>query len=67
MALRINGQEQDMALETATLMDVVLARGLKPERVVIEYNGSVVPREHWFTVNVVDNDIIEIVSFVGGG
>lgn len=67
MKVRINGQEESLAERIRTLQELVENRGLVPERVVVEVNLDVIPREDWPTVALRDEDSIEIVSFVGGG
>ncbi len=41
--------------------------GMKSDRVAIELNHNVVPREHWPQTQLSDGDHLEIVHFVGGG
>jgi len=67
MNVRINGKEESLTDRVMTLQELVINRGLMPERVVIEVNLQVIPRENWPTVRLRDEDHIEIVSFVGGG
>jgi sulfur carrier protein len=67
MRVRINGKEESLPDEPMTLRELVTNRGLVPERVVVEVNLQVIPRENWPAVNLRDEDSIEIVSFVGGG
>ena len=66
MILKINGKEEKV--EPATnLTALVEARGLRPERIVVEHNLQIVPREKWTEVTLAENDSLEIISFVGGG
>jgi sulfur carrier protein len=67
MNVRINGKEEAISEGSVTIERLVQKRGLFPERVVVEVNLEVVPREKWSTVSLRDEDQIEIVSFVGGG
>lgn len=67
MNVRINGVNVVLFQETMNLHELVIERGLIPERVVMEVNLEVIPREKWTTVFVREHDQIEIVSFVGGG
>jgi thiamine biosynthesis protein ThiS len=41
--------------------------GLAPERVAIERNRDIVPRNRWPETVLADGDSLEIVHFVGGG
>ena len=66
MNVKINGKQE--LLEGAdNLFNLVEKKGLNAERIVIEHNYKVVPKENWFSVALNENDNIEIVSFVGGG
>ena len=66
MNLIINGEDRqfDSALTIAALLDRL---GMKPDRVAVELNRELVPRERWGTTQLSDNDKLEIVHFVGGG
>lgn len=67
MNIRINGVNVVLSQETINLHELVIEKGLVPERVVMEVNLEVIPRERWTSVQVQEHDQIEIVSFVGGG
>lgn len=67
MNIRINGEEVVLSHETMNLHELITAKGLIPERVVIEVNLEIIARERWPSVSVREDDQIEIVSFVGGG
>lgn len=67
MNIRINGKNEELPDAAVTLHDLVTGQGLAPERVVMEVNLKVIPREQWRDVFVRDHDQIEMVSFVGGG
>jgi thiamine biosynthesis protein ThiS len=40
---------------------------MKPDRVAIELNREIVPRNQWPLTPLHDGDRLEIVHFVGGG
>lgn len=62
----LNGEHRAFPAQT-TLMDVVKALSLEPERVAIEYNRAIVRRERWASTALDSDAEIEIVQFVGGG
>lgn len=66
MQVRINGTPAALE-EAVNLEQLIIGRGLIPERVVVELNLQIIPRNQWRTVILKDDDAIEIVSFVGGG
>ena len=51
----------------SSLPDLVAHLGLAPERVAIERNRDIVPRNRWPETVLADGDSLEIVHFVGGG
>lgn len=64
--LTINGQEKDFPA-ALTLSDLVQQLGMKPERVAVELNREIAPRDRWSVIELHDRDRLEIVHFVGGG
>lgn len=66
MILRINGEEVDIA-RCNNLLELINAKRLKREAIVVEHNRRIVFKEHWHEVVLNEKDNIEIVSFVGGG
>ena len=62
----VNGQQE--TLETPiSVTELIEQRGLRPERVAIELNGDIVPRNKRSEVMLHDGDTVEIVTFVQGG
>ena len=66
MTLTINGESREFA-SISTLSDLVAQLGMKPDRVAVELNRELVPRDHWPTTKLSQGDKLEIVHFVGGG
>ena len=65
MNLIINGESQIFVAETVSAL--VDQLGMKSDRVAIELNREIVPREQWAHTRLADGDWLEIVHFVGGG
>jgi sulfur carrier protein len=65
MKLTINGQPQDSA--SGTLAQLIEYLGMKQDRVAVELNRNIVPRDQWAATNLSEGDQLEIVHFVGGG
>ena len=65
MKLIVNGENRD--LTASTLSALVEQLGMKADRVAIELNREIVPRERWAQTQLKDGDRLEIVHFVGGG
>jgi len=66
MNLTINGQARILS-PAATLTALVEQLGMKSDRVAIELNREIVPRERWAETPLQNGDQLEIVHFVGGG
>jgi thiamine-phosphate pyrophosphorylase len=66
MIIRVNGKEESAECGS-TLHDLVVHRGFKIDRIVVEHNSNLVPPEEWGSTSIKHSDVIEIISFVGGG
>jgi len=66
MIIKINGENEGVEVK-ANLSELIMNKNLNPAGIVIEHNGSIIPKEKWADVFLNDNDNIEIVSFVSGG
>jgi len=65
MILIINGENQVLLADT--LSALVDQLGMKSDRIAIELNREIVPRDQWPHTRLADGDRLEIVHFVGGG
>jgi thiamine biosynthesis protein ThiS len=65
MNLIINGESRAHA--AGTLSSLIEELGMKPDRVAIELNREIVPRDRWRETGLHEGDRLEIVQFVGGG
>jgi thiamine biosynthesis protein ThiS len=66
MKLQINGEAKDFE-SPLTLAAFIEALGMKSDRVAVELNRDIVPRERWTDTALREGDSLEIVHFVGGG
>jgi sulfur carrier protein len=62
----MNGQQQSIE-KPVSLNALIAAKGLCPEKIVVEHNLCIIAREDWSKITIKDRDTIEIISFVGGG
>ena len=69
MKLQINGEERafDDSPTPFTLAALIESLGMKPDRVAVELNRDIVPRDRWAETQLHDGDRLEVVHFVGGG
>ena len=65
MNLMINGESRAFPADNLTAL--VEQLGMKADRVAIELNREIVPRDRWPQTPLKDGDQLEIVHFVGGG
>ncbi|MFZ0773697.1 MAG: sulfur carrier protein ThiS [Candidatus Sulfotelmatobacter sp.] len=71
MKLHINGEERTFAdpapASAFTLAALIEALNMKSDRVAVELNLEIAPRDRWPQTPLKDGDRLEIVHFVGGG
>ncbi len=65
MKLIINGGKRE--LSATTLAALIEQLGMKADRVAVELNRNIVPRDRWAATELHEGDQLEIVHFVGGG
>ena len=63
--VKVNGE--DAAADGRMLLDYLRETGYVPARIAVERNGEIVPRATYESVRLAACDVVEIVSFVGGG
>jgi len=66
MTLHINGEAREFA-DSLSLASLLKEMALKGDRVAIELNRNIVPRDQWAQTILHNGDVLEIVHFVGGG
>ena len=66
MKVVINGEDRSFE-SPLTLAGLVQTLGMKTDRVAVELNRDIVPRDRWDQTHLADGDRLEIVHFVGGG
>ena len=66
MKVIINGDDHQLE-GPITLSGLVERLGMKADRVAVELNLDIVPRNRWVETQLADGDRLEIVHFVGGG
>jgi thiamine-phosphate pyrophosphorylase len=66
MIIRVNGKDESVQTGS-TLQDLVMQNGFRIDQIVVEHNSTLVPPEEWGSSKIKYDDVIEIISFVGGG
>ena len=63
--VKINGEEKEIAGKN--LLEYLKENGFNPEHLVVERNYEIIPKEQFASVTIQDEDVIEVLRFVGGG
>ncbi len=61
----INGEEKNCV--GMTLSQYLASTAYDPKRIAVERNGDIVPKSAYADTILQDNDVLEVVNFVGGG
>ncbi len=64
--IRVNGQAHDYQ-QGESLAALLQRQGFNLQRIAVEYNRTIIRQAEWETTIVADGDVIEVVTFVGGG
>ena len=68
MKLRINGRERDVPLTSGGDVEQLLRHlEIDPTAVVVELNREIVTVEAFAKVRLQEDDVVELIQFVGGG
>ncbi len=65
MNIIVNGKK--VQFEGKTVLDLIESYKFEPLNVVIELNGKILHRENYESHNIIEDDKLEVVTFVGGG
>jgi sulfur carrier protein len=53
--------------EAFTVEQYLLQEGYQLKFVAVEYNGNILPKDKYANQRIKEQDVLEVVSFVGGG
>lgn len=63
--VKVNGKNLDIAGKT--LAEYLASAHYDPKRIAVERNGEIVPKALYNETILAEEDILEVVRFVGGG
>ncbi|QVL53701.1 MAG: thiamine biosynthesis protein ThiS [Cyanobium sp. M30B3] len=66
LAIQVNGETRTCPAGL-NLEQALAALGFQPRLVVVELNGTILPRQRWPQQPVQESDCLEVVTIVGGG
>lgn len=64
--MKINGVEKEYP-KNLTISEMLIREGFVKERVAVELNTEIVAKDIYDTTVLKDEDVVEVVSFMGGG
>ncbi len=64
--IQLNGRKVKIQRDLS-IKDLIKKYRLKENKIAIELNGTILPKDHYKNKKVKNNDKIEIVQFIGGG
>ncbi|MCG7407151.1 sulfur carrier protein ThiS [Paenibacillus sp. ACRRX] len=67
MELRVNGHDMELSMQEAHIQHLIEHLHMTHRIVIVEHNGTIVPKHKYEATTIMNGDRIEIVHFVGGG
>ena len=64
--IQLNGKTVKIQ-RNLSIKDLIKKYKLKENKIAIELNGTILPKDHYKNKKIKNNDKIEIVQFIGGG
>lgn len=64
--IQLNGESIE-GYENKTIADLITDMHYDITKIAVEQNGSIIPKSKYKTSVLNDNDVLEVVTFVGGG
>lgn len=64
--IQVNGENLNN-FEQKTVLEMLTELHYEKTRIAVEKNGEILPKSRYETEILQENDVLEVVSFVGGG
>ena len=64
--IQLNGKNLKIRMNLS-IKDLLKKHRLNQEKIAIELNGTILPKQKYKKTKIKNNDKIEIVQFIGGG
>jgi sulfur carrier protein len=65
MKIKFNGNLEN--IDACTLADLITSKKVNRDNVVVEHNLNIIDKNKLAGVELKENDVIEVLSFIGGG
>lgn len=66
LQITVNGEALPIPA-SVTVAEFLEAKGYQVSRIAVERNGEILPKSRYDETMLAEGDVLEIVSFVGGG
>jgi sulfur carrier protein len=66
MTITLNGEKKEVP-ENITVLGLLEILNIRHQRVAVELNETIVKKDTYDRTMIKDGDILEVVSFMGGG
>ncbi|MCX7714902.1 MAG: sulfur carrier protein ThiS [Clostridia bacterium] len=66
MIIFLNG-EKCIVVENTTVLDLLIQKNIDVDTIVVEHNAKILQRENFSQITLCENDVLEVLRFVGGG
>ncbi|MBR4171928.1 MAG: sulfur carrier protein ThiS [Kiritimatiellae bacterium] len=67
MTIQVNGKQQVVAEGVHTVEELLESLGVKAKGIAVEINGEILSFDQLNSVQLCENDQVEVIQFVGGG
>lgn len=64
--MKVNGKDKTLE-KPISVSEFLVNEGYRPEIVAVERNGEIIPKKEFDKTMLDNSDVIEVVSFMGGG
>lgn len=64
--MQVNGK-QELEAAGMTLAEYIEKKQYRTDRIAVELNGQIIPKAQYAQTVLTQEDVLEVVSFVGGG
>lgn len=67
LQITLNGQPEQISDDVCTVHQLLIDKEVNPTRVAVELNRRILPRNQFESTPLSAGDVVEVVTFVGGG
>lgn len=66
-SMKVNGKELSLNNQEFNVEQLLDRLNVNKDKVVVEVDGVIITKEDFFTTKLKESNIVEVISFVGGG